>query len=187
MRRSADTCGRILNTNRLDPIFPYIFMFFFFFPFFLFPRGLSLMFLSHPASPNNVFSCFSLLQDLGDLMWLDKILQDTRIYVISKAWLWSGQERLGFLEPLMQSGVVRYAESLNLGIPYNHHAYFAGAVHQRKEQLRGNRKLMLVYTSIVPVLPHIAFDFASSPYRIMGSQTHTGTQYHPLIVGTCWH
>ena len=97
--------------------------------------------------------------------------------MISKAWLWSGQERLGFLEPLMQSGVVRYAESLNLGIPYNHHAYFAGAVHQRKEQLRGNRKLMLVYTSIVPVLPHIAFDSASSPYRIMGSQTRTGTQY----------
>lgn len=51
------------------------------------------------------------------------------------AWLWSGQERLGFLEPLMQSGVVRYAESLNLGIPYNHHAYFAGAVHQRKEMV----------------------------------------------------
>ena len=95
--------------------------------------------------------------------------------MISKAWLWSGQERLGFLEPLMQSGVVRHAESLNLGIPYNHHAYFAGAVHQRKEQLRGNRKLIQVYTPI-------AFDSASSPYRIMGSQTYTGTPHrHPLI------
>ena len=35
----------------------------------------------------------------------------------------------------MQSGVVREATNLNLGIPYNHHAYFAGAVHQRKESL----------------------------------------------------
>ena len=60
------------------PIYFHVFLPFF--PFFLFPRGLSLMFLSHPASPNNVFSCFSLLQDLGDLMWLDKIFTKIREY-----------------------------------------------------------------------------------------------------------
>lgn len=35
----------------------------------------------------------------------------------------------------MQSGFVRQAEFFNLGIPYNHHAYFAGAVHERNETL----------------------------------------------------
>ena len=51
-----------------------------------------------------------------------------------EAWLASGRERLGMLEPLMQTAFVQQAQGLNLGIAYNHHAYFAGAVHQRNER-----------------------------------------------------
>ncbi|CAE7194439.1 LMF1 [Symbiodinium sp. CCMP2456] len=51
------------------------------------------------------------------------------------AWLSMGNERLGILEPLAQSGFVRAAGQMNLGIAYNHHAYFAGAVHTRNEMV----------------------------------------------------
>jgi len=51
------------------------------------------------------------------------------------AWLSMGNERLGILEPLAQSGFVRAAGQMNLGIAYNHHAYFAGAVHMRNEMV----------------------------------------------------
>ena len=33
----------------------------------------------------------------------------------------------------MQSDFVMAASGMNLGIPYNRHAYFAGMVHDRKE------------------------------------------------------
>lgn len=54
------------------------------------------------------------------------------------AWIWYGDEHalLGSrLEPLMSSQVTRAAMQMNLGIPYNHHAYFAGAVHERNEMV----------------------------------------------------
>ncbi|CAE8705200.1 unnamed protein product [Polarella glacialis] len=50
------------------------------------------------------------------------------------AWICTGNEATGsLLEPLMQSAVVQQASAMNLGIPYNRHAYFAGAVHERNE------------------------------------------------------
>jgi len=52
------------------------------------------------------------------------------------AWLCLGSENTGpFLEPLMSSYVVRAAEEMNLGIPYQRHEYFANPVHVRNEMV----------------------------------------------------
>ncbi|CAJ1388838.1 unnamed protein product [Effrenium voratum] len=73
----------------------------------------------------------SLMPWLLILLLLFAFLPSLRAY----AWLWSGSERVGFLEPLMQSDFVMAASGMNLGIPYNRHAYFAGMVHDRKEMV----------------------------------------------------
>jgi len=49
------------------------------------------------------------------------------------AWIANFNESTGRLEGLMDSAFVTKARRMNLGIPYNHHAYFAGAVHKRNE------------------------------------------------------
>jgi len=52
------------------------------------------------------------------------------------AWLRNEDETVpAALAPLMRTEVAHWAEEMNLGIPYNHHAYFAGAVHQRNEMV----------------------------------------------------
>mmetsp|Transcript_34816 Transcript_34816/g.81286 ORF Transcript_34816/g.81286 Transcript_34816/m.81286 type:complete len:645 (-) Transcript_34816:91-2025(-) len=50
------------------------------------------------------------------------------------AWIATGTE-FGWpsIGPLMSTSVVQQASSLHVGIPYNRHAYFAGAVHSRNE------------------------------------------------------
>mmetsp|Transcript_1438 Transcript_1438/g.3928 ORF Transcript_1438/g.3928 Transcript_1438/m.3928 type:complete len:627 (+) Transcript_1438:32-1912(+) len=50
------------------------------------------------------------------------------------AWLCTGSEYgWPMIGPLMQTSVVQQANGFYLGIPYNRHAYFAGAVHSRNE------------------------------------------------------
>ncbi len=51
----------------------------------------------------------------------------------------------------MRSDFVKQAKSLNLGIPYNHHAYFAGAVHQRNEPPSSNSNRLNVYSIGIPL------------------------------------
>lgn len=77
----------------------------------------------------------------------------------------------------MESQFVRQAERLNLGIPYNHHAYFAGAVHQRNEWLGGSiwacftllaparRRASIPWFSCSQTCPAIEYNFSWRGFR----------------------